>query len=79
MSPFLLGTSFRVISLLLFGISLNIQGRWRQVVSPDVQRLLPWLLVIASCNFLLESATIVGVRLTTAVNAALLSRLDIFL
>ena len=32
---------------------------------------------IAGCNFLLESATIVGLRLTTALNAALLSRVDI--
>jgi drug/metabolite transporter (DMT)-like permease len=76
-SPFLLGTAFRLVCLLLFSIFFTIRGQWRQLLSKQVLELLPWLLLIASCNFLLESATIIGLRLTTALNAALLSRVDI--
>jgi drug/metabolite transporter (DMT)-like permease len=76
-SPFLLGTAFRVVCLLLFSIVFTVRGKWRQLLSKRVLGLLPWLLFIAGCNFLLESATIVGLRLTTALNAALLSRVDI--
>lgn len=76
-SPFLLGTAFRVVCLLLFGISFVVRGHGRQLLSKRVRKLLPWLLLIAACNFLLEAATIVGLRLTTALNAALLSRVDI--
>ncbi len=76
-SPFLLGTSFRVICLLLFGLRFAIRGELRTVVSRQAGRLLPWLLLVAGCNFVIEWWTIFGLRLTSALNAALLSRLDI--
>lgn len=76
-SPFLLGTAFRVICLLLFAGRLAIRGEMRSLVSKDVRRLLPWLLIVAGCNFFIETGTILGLRLTTALNATLLSRFDI--
>lgn len=76
-SPFLLGTAFRVVSLILFGFVFIVRGDWRQLLSKQVYKMLPWLFLIAGCNFLQESATIIGLRLTTALNAALLSRVDI--
>ncbi|HWB87557.1 MAG TPA: DMT family transporter [Bryobacteraceae bacterium] len=76
-SPFLLGTMFRVVCLLLFSISFAVRGHGRLLISKEVRRLLPWLLLIAACNFIIEGATIVGLGLTTALNAALLARIDI--
>jgi drug/metabolite transporter (DMT)-like permease len=76
-SPFLLGTAFRVICLLLFAARAAYRGELRLMVSPEVRRALPWLLLVAACNTFIEAGTIVGLRLTTALNATLLGRLDI--
>jgi drug/metabolite transporter (DMT)-like permease len=76
-SPFLLGTMFRVVCLLLYGMCFATRGRGRLLVSKEVWKLFPWILLIAGCNFVIEGATIVGLCMTTALNAALLSRIDI--
>jgi drug/metabolite transporter (DMT)-like permease len=76
-SPFLLGTMFRVVCLLLYGMCFALRGHGRLLVSKEVRKLFPWILLIAACNFVIEGATIVGLGLTTALNAALLARIDI--
>jgi drug/metabolite transporter (DMT)-like permease len=75
--PFLLGMVFRVEFLVLMFAYMAARGNVRRLVGAEVVRNLRGLMVVAASNFLIESATIIGLRYTTALNGALFSRLDI--
>ena len=75
--PFLLGTLFRVEFLVFMLAYIVARRKANLLTDPVTVRHMRPLLIVAASNFLIESATIIGLRYTTALHGALFSRLDV--